>query len=102
MRGFANPHYYPTAELTAIRMQNAGFSDVRTWTEDAPTTFDSDAEFRAFLRTVIFRAHVTHLGDPALEEAFLDRIIEVYSGEPRLLDYIRLNGEGSKELETPP
>ena len=80
------PWNYATAEETAARLNDAGFTDVFCWLEDRPTEL---AEPRPFVKTVCLVRHLDPL--PAeLHEPFVDRVME-RAGEPLVLDYVRLN-----------
>lgn len=84
--GWRQPWNYATAEETAQRLRNAGFTDVKTWLEDRPTEL---AEPRAFISTVCLVRHLDPL--PAeLREPFVDSVMGRL-GEPVVLDYVRLN-----------
>ncbi len=95
MKGFSSPTYFPSAEITKERLVSAGFENVKTWTEYAPTPFDSTVVLEEFLERVIFRAHLAQLGDEALSKKFLARIVDALENDdpPRTLDYMRLNAD---------
>jgi trans-aconitate 2-methyltransferase len=77
---------------TAERLRRAGFVDVACTLEDAPTPFADEATFRAFLRTVVLRAHLDALPDEETRDRFLDAVIrKVEAAGPLALDYVRLN-----------
>jgi trans-aconitate 2-methyltransferase len=82
--GWQGPWNYADAEPTARRLERAGFTDVDTWLEPKRVLPD-----RAFLRTVCLLRHLDPL-PPELRDAFVDRVIE-RSGEPVVLEYVRLN-----------
>ncbi len=84
---------YATAEETAQRLESAGFTDVRTWLEPAPTTFGTREEFIGFLRTVILRCHVDLLPDDE-QTAYLDEVADRMPD--RCVDYVRLNALAHK------
>jgi trans-aconitate 2-methyltransferase len=80
------PWNYATDVETAERLKRAGFVDVRTWLEPKSVTPDDP---RAFIQTVCLVRHL----DPLPEELrgpFVDEVLE-RSGEPFVLDYVRLN-----------
>lgn len=83
---WVGPWNYATAQDTARRLTDAGFSDVNTWLQERPTAL-SDA--RPFITTVCLVRHLDRL-PPDMHEPFLDAVLERV-GEPLVLDYVRLN-----------
>lgn len=83
---------YAGAEETAARLLAAGFVDVETNLEAAPTTFATDADYRAFVTTVIYHPHLDRLPD-ALRAPFIDEVTALAARQspPFTLDYWRLN-----------
>ena len=79
--------------MTAERLEIAGFVDIDTNLEEAPTTLASEADYREFVTTVIYHPHLERLPDPETRQAFIDRVTELSSQEatPFTLDYWRLN-----------
>ncbi len=65
---------FATAEQTAARLEAAGFTDVRTWLEPAPTQFDSREDFATYLRTVCLRCHLDLLSQ-AEQDAYVARVV---------------------------
>ena len=80
------PWNYATDTGTAARLENAGFAEVRTWLEPKPVTLDDP---RSFIQTVCLVRHLDPLPEE-LRARFVDRVLE-RSGEPFVLDYVRLN-----------
>ena len=80
------PWNYATDIETAERLRRAGFSEVETWLEPKSVT---PADPRAFIETVCLVRHLDPLPDE-LRGPFVDRVLE-RSGEPFVLDYVRLN-----------
>ena len=66
--------------------------DVATDLEAAPTTFASEADYRAFVTTVIYHPHLDRLPD-ALRVPFIDEVTALAANQasPFTLDYWRLN-----------
>src|SRR5579884_897670 len=93
MARFQPPWEYADPETTAERLRAAGFTDVETGREEAPTPFGSEAEYREFLATVIMRPYLDELPNAALRERLLDAMCAEARGDdpPYLLDYVRLN-----------
>jgi len=90
--GWAGPWEYATAEETATRLDRAGFVDVATEVVAAPTTLATDADYRAFVTTVIYHPHLARLPD-ALRGPFIDEVTTLAAAETPAftLDYWRLN-----------
>jgi trans-aconitate 2-methyltransferase len=89
---------YPDDVTTAERMRRAGFVEVKSWLEEAPTTFSDRQEYKEFLATVTLHRHVARIPDPVLRENFLDELARqaAADGPPFTLDYCRLNLSGRK------
>lgn len=86
------PWHFASPAQTAARLSAAGFVDVATDLEAAPTTLAGEADFRAFVTTVIYHPHLGRLPE-ALRAAFIDQVTTL-AGEqspPFTLDYWRLN-----------
>ena len=83
---------FASANETAARLAAAGFVDVATNLEAAPTTLDTEADYRAFVTTVIYHPHLHRLPD-ALRGPFIDEVTVLAAGQtpPFSLDYWRLN-----------
>ena len=79
---------FATAEETASRLDAAGFTDIRTWLEPAPTHFDSRDDFASYLRTVCLRCHLDLL-DEDEQDAYVDRVVDAMPDHR--IDYVRLN-----------
>lgn len=87
------PWEFANAEVTADRLRTAGFVDIATSLEEAPTTLATEADYREFVTTVIYHPHLERLPDARLKQAFLDRVTALAAAEPvpYTLDYWRLN-----------
>jgi trans-aconitate 2-methyltransferase len=83
------PWNYATDTETATRLRRAGFVDVACWLEPKSVT---PADPRAFIQTVCLVRHLDPL-PVELRDPFVDRVLE-RSGEPLMLDYVRLNMTG--------
>jgi trans-aconitate 2-methyltransferase len=90
---------FASAEDTAARLAAAGFVDIDTWLEAAPTTLASETDYREFVTTVIYHPHLQRLPE-GLRGRFLDAVTARAAAEPTpfTLDYWRLN----IEARTPP
>jgi trans-aconitate 2-methyltransferase len=80
------PWNYATAEKTADRLQNAGFAEVSCWMQPRSVTLP---DARAFVRSVCLVRHLDRLPED-LRQPFVERVLE-HTGEPLVLDYVRLN-----------
>jgi trans-aconitate 2-methyltransferase len=87
------PWEFANAETTAKRLHAAGFVDVETSLEEAPTTLASEEDYREFVTTVIYHPHLERLPTHDLKRTFIDRVTEVsaHDDPPFTLDYWRLN-----------
>ena len=96
--GWPGPWEYAYPDVTAERLTKAGFVDVDTNLEEAPTTLATEADYREFVTTVIYHPHLERLPDAALKQAFIDRVTELSSTEPVpfTLDYWRLNMQAKR------
>jgi trans-aconitate 2-methyltransferase len=86
------PWEFADAGTTADRLRTAGFTDIDTNLEEAPTTLASEADYREFVATVIYHPHLERL-PPELQQDFLDRVtaLSAQDDPPFSLDYWRLN-----------
>jgi trans-aconitate 2-methyltransferase len=80
------PWNYARADITAERLEQAGFVEVETWLEPRPTPLD-DPE--PFVRTVCLVRHLDRL-PPELHQSFV-RAVLARTGTPLTLEYVRLN-----------
>ena len=80
------------AEATQARLEGAGFRDVRTWLEEAPTPMGDRDTFREFIACVCVRHHVDRLPEK-LRGSFVERLADrsARGPQPFVLDYWRLN-----------
>jgi hypothetical protein len=85
-RDWHGPWNYADAEVTAQRLQRAGFDEVETWLERKSVT---PADPEAFVQTVCLVRHLDHLPEER-KAPFVERVLEA-AGEPLVLDYVRLN-----------
>jgi trans-aconitate 2-methyltransferase len=85
-------------EQTAERLAHAGFEQIRTSLEEAPTTLADEVSYREFVTTVIYNPHLARLPDPTLRARFIDEVTALAGREdpPYTLDYWRLNLEGRR------
>lgn len=91
--GWKDTKVFADAETTAGRLRAAGFNDVETSLEPAPTVLAGADDFREFLRAVNMRAHLERLPEGSLRRRFVDELTEQAAEDdpPYSLDYCRLN-----------
>lgn len=89
---------FSTPEQAADRLRNAGFAEIRTSLEAAPTTLADEDSYREFVTTVIYNPHLERLPEGALRRRFIDEITRRAARQdpPFTLDYWRLNLEGRR------
>jgi len=89
---------FATPEETATRLERAGFTDIHTDLEQAPTTLADESSYREFVTTVIYNSHLARLPDPQLRDRFIDEVTELAGREDPAytLDYWRLNLQGRR------
>jgi len=96
--GWVPTWQYPDDVTTTDRMHRAGFTQVKTWLEQAPATLSDAPEYKEFLATVTLHRHIARIPDPALRECFMDELARQAATDipPFTLDYWRLNLSGRK------
>ena len=89
---WVDPWYFATPEETARRLREAGFVDVETGLEPAPTSFADAETYRAFLETVCVREYLARL-EPVARDRFARELTAAAAVDtpPYTLDYWRLN-----------
>jgi trans-aconitate 2-methyltransferase len=97
----SEPWFYATAEDTAERLRRAGFVDVETSLEPAPTPFADREQFKRFCDRVILGQRLGPLTDPVLRASVVERIVEAaaHDDPPFVLDYERLNMQARRPSE---
>ena len=76
----------PSAEVTAERLERAGFTEIETWLQPWDVT---PPESATYLRTVCLHPHTERLPEE-LRDAYIADVLAA-TGDPVLLDYVRLN-----------
>jgi trans-aconitate methyltransferase len=96
-RDWAGAWRFATDRETAARLESAGFVDVATSLEAAPTSFATESDYREFVTTVIYHPHLARLPE-ALRPRFIDEVAgrAADQAEPFTLDYWRLNMQGTR------
>ena len=90
---FEEPWFFSDAETAARNLRDAGFMDIETSVEPAPTAFADAEHFIEFVRTAVVHRHVSLIPDPVHKRSFLDVLARQAENEspPFELDYWRLN-----------
>jgi trans-aconitate 2-methyltransferase len=88
---WTRPWNYAGAEVTAERLERAGFTEVATWLEDRPTELE---EPRSFIATVCLVRHLDPLPED-LRDRFVDTVMDRLE-RPVVLEYVRLNMTGRR------
>jgi predicted RNA-binding Zn ribbon-like protein len=94
--GFCEPWCFQNAEGAADGLQRAGFVEIETSVEAAPTVLESAAQYREFVSNIILHRHLEKLPTDDLLNEFMSALTEQAANDdpPFLLDYWRLNLRG--------
>jgi trans-aconitate 2-methyltransferase len=94
--GFREPWLFQEAEAGASTLKRAGFVEVETSLEAAPTLLDNADHYGAFVRNIIFRRHLENLPTDELRAEFIENLTQQAAADdpPFALDYWRLNLRG--------
>jgi len=95
--GFHEPWVFNDAETDSVLLQRAGFVEVDTSLEPAPTILEDPAKYSEFVRTVILRRHLERIPDGDLCTDFVASLAGQAAADdpPFSLDYWRLNLDAS-------
>jgi len=95
---YKDPWVFADAETAAQALSSAGFVEVQTSVEPAPTHFDTAKEFSEFVAKVILQRHLERLPDVTLREEVLREVTSLAAEDdpPFTLDYWRLNLNGKR------
>ena len=96
LRGFSRSHHFESPEDTEARLCAAGFDGIRCWLQAASTEPDQPLEFA---RTVCLREYVDALPED-LRESFALEVVR-RAGDPLVLEYVRLNIDAQRSLDSP-
>ncbi len=91
--GFREPWLFQTAQGAAQTLRRAGFVNVKTSLDAAPTVLESAKQYREFISTIILRQHLALMPREDLRAAFIENLVvqSATDDPPFLLDYWRLN-----------
>ncbi len=94
--GFHEPWLYQYAEGAAEGLWRAGFVEVETAIEGAPTVLDNSEQYKEFVRNMILRRHLENIPTEELRAEFISELTQQASVDdpPFSLDYWRLNLRG--------
>jgi trans-aconitate 2-methyltransferase len=95
---FPLPWEFSDPDTAAARLHKAGFEQVETGLEAAPTKFSDAQEFQQFVATAILHRHLERIPSAELRQHFLSEITRRAAADdpPFLLDYWRLNLQARK------
>jgi len=98
LASFPSPWLYQDAEAAADTLRSAGFVQVQTNLEAAPTVLEDRRQYFDFVKTVIVRTHLERLPDTKLRDQYVSDLAEQAANDtpPFLLDYWRLNLSAKK------
>ena len=96
LASFREPWLFQDADGAASTLKRAGFSDVETSVESAPTVLEDAKQYSDFISNIIFHRHLEKLPTEQLRAEFIETLTEqaAASDPPFLLDYWRLNLRG--------
>jgi len=91
--GFHEPWLFQDAAEAANTLRFAGFVEVETSVESAPTILDSAEQYSEFVRSIILRCHLENLPTEHLRAEFMRKLTAQSAADdpPFSLDYWRLN-----------
>lgn len=94
------PWEFADADVTAHRLEAAGFIDINAWIEPSSIVQPDAETFATFLTNVILRHHLSHLPTRELQQAFVAHITALAATDiPAFeLDYWRLNIDARRPL----
>jgi trans-aconitate methyltransferase len=95
---FREPWLFEDAQGAAATLRRAGFVDVETSIEPAPTILADAAEYSEYVRNIILQRHLEKLPTEAHRAQFVARLTAQAAEDdpPFSLDYWRLNLRGRK------
>lgn len=96
LASFREPWFFADAEQAANILRRAGFTDIDTSVEAAPTVLDDAGQYEEFVRNIILRLHLRQLPSEELRSQLMAELTALAGADdpPYLLDYWRLNLSG--------
>jgi trans-aconitate 2-methyltransferase len=94
--GFREPWLYQDAKSAADGLRRAGFVDVETSVEEAPTVLSDAQGYTEFVRNIILRRHMENISSEEGRKRFIQLLTDqAAQDDPQFfLDYWRLNLRG--------
>jgi trans-aconitate 2-methyltransferase len=94
--GFREPWLFEDAESAARTLKQAGFVDIETSVEPAPTILNDAQHFAEYVRNIVLRRHLGNIPNEQDRNQFMATLTEQAANDdpPFLLDYWRLNLRG--------
>lgn len=94
--GFREPWLFQDADGAAATLRRAGFVDVETSVEAAPTLLENAGHYREFVANIILRRHLQNLPTEELRAEFVENLTAQAAKDnpPFRLDYWRVNLRG--------
>ena len=91
--GWREPWHFSTPEEVARRLSAAGFVEIETSLEPAPTPFADAPAYRIFIERVVLHPVLARVPDADQREVLLDALVDQACRDepPFVLDYWRLN-----------
>jgi trans-aconitate 2-methyltransferase len=98
LRDFKSPWAFLDPATSKAWLHDAGFVDIETSLEPAPTRFENAERYIEFVRKVILHRHLEQLPDQELQYELLERLASQAAKDnpPWELDYWRLNLDAKK------
>jgi trans-aconitate 2-methyltransferase len=98
LRDFKSPWAFLDPATSKTWLHDAGFVDIETSLEPAPTRFENAERYIEFVRNVILHRHLEQLPDQELQYELLERLASQAAKDnpPWELDYWRLNLDAKK------
>ena len=95
-----DPWEFADAHTTESRLRDAGFTDIETWLESAPTPMPDAETFASFAQTVVLRPYLALLADETLRATFIEEFTAEFAKDdpPFVFDYWRLNISARRPL----
>ena len=93
---FREPWNFQDADGAAFTLKRAGFIDVETSVESAPTQLEDAKQYEEFVRNIIFHRQLAKLPTEQLRAEFMQNLTQqaAVDDPPFLIDYWRLNLRG--------
>jgi trans-aconitate 2-methyltransferase len=93
LAGFAEPWFFADDKQAAEILRHAGFVNIETSLEAAPTILDDARQYEEFVSNIILRAHLQQIPSEELRTNFITELREQAAQDvpPYSLDYWRLN-----------